>query len=58
MDSETKATGWTPPTQLQVQQEFFRKHGRDAYTEAIDRRWRTMGRLIESGAKIRDGRLG
>lgn len=55
---ETKTPGWSGPTQFQVQQEFFRKHGRDANTEAIDRKWRTLGRLIEAGAKIRDGRLG
>lgn len=53
--------GWkAPQTDEQLSQEFFAKHGRDSITEAIDRRWRTLGKLVEQGAavKIRDGRLG
>lgn len=51
--------GWRPPaTDLEIQREFFGKHGDDAYTREIDRRWRKLGRLVESGARIRDGYLG
>ena len=53
--------GWkAPQTDEEVSREFFAKHGRDFAMEVIDRRWRTLGRLVEQGAavKIRDGRLG
>lgn len=51
--------GWKPPANsFDMQQELFRKHGQDPYTEAIDRRWRRLGKMIESGARIEDGRLG
>lgn len=49
--------GWKPPTQAQVREQFFAKHGQDNYTETIDRRWRKIGRLIEKGSKIPDGSL-
>jgi len=51
--------GWVAPaTDEQLQREFFAKHGRDSGMEAIDRKWRTLGRLIEKGSRIRDGYLG
>lgn len=51
--------GWkAPATDEQLQREFFAKHGRDSGMEAIDRKWRTLGRLIEKGSRIRDGYLG
>lgn len=51
--------GWKPPkTDEQVQREFFAKHGADSAMRAIDRKWRTLGKLIASGARIRDGYLG
>lgn len=54
----TGRNGWTAPDQRRVSDEFFDKHGRDSYTEAVDKKWTTMGRLIESGARVRDGYLG
>lgn len=50
--------GWTAPDQARVSQEFFAKHGRDHYTEEVDRKWRRIGALIERGSRIRDGYLG
>lgn len=51
--------GWKPPkSDEEVWRQFSEKHGDDSYTRGIDRRWRTLRRLIEKGAKIRDGRLG
>ncbi len=50
--------GWTAPDQARVSREFFDKHGRDPYTEGVDRKWRRMGALIEKGSRIRDGYLG
>lgn len=53
--------GWkAPATDEQVQREFFSKHGDDSYMREIDRRWRTLGKLIDHGpaVRIRDGRLG
>lgn len=62
MNREVKAAskeGWKPPADsFELQQELFRKHGQDSYTEAIDRRWRRLGKMIEAGARIDDGRLG
>ncbi len=50
--------GWkAPATDLEVQQEFFAKFGDDSYTREIDRRWRTLGKLIDKGSRIDDGRL-
>jgi hypothetical protein len=51
--------GWkAPKTNEDVWREFSGKHGDDSYTRGIDRKWRTLGKLIESGARIRDGYLG
>lgn len=62
MDREVKAAskeGWKPPANsFDMQMELFRRHGRDNYTEQVDLRWRRLGKLIESGARIDDGRLG
>lgn len=62
MDKSTTVTsrnGWkAPQNSFDMQQEFFAKHGQDPYTEAIDRRWRRLGKLIDKGARIEDGRLG
>lgn len=49
--------GWKRPDNFTLQREFFAKHGEDHYTREIDRRWRIMGKLIDAGAKIHDGRL-
>lgn len=56
--NSTGRSGWTAPDQARVSQEFFDKHGRDNYTEDVDRKWRRMGALIEKGSRIRDGYLG
>jgi hypothetical protein len=53
-----KAGGWTPPSNYQLREDFFAKHGDDPYAREIDRRWRRIGKLIEKGSKIRDGYLG
>lgn len=55
---DKKPEGWTPPDEARLQRDFFVKHGDDSYTRGIDRKWRTLGRLIKKGARIRDGRLG
>lgn len=62
MDKATKTAagnGWKPPANsFDMQMELFRRHGRDFYTEQLDRKWRRLGKMIESGARIEDGRLG
>jgi hypothetical protein len=50
--------GWKPMSDEELTRWFLNKHGDDAYTREIDRRWRSIGRMIEKGTKIRDGRLG
>ncbi len=51
--------GWrAPQTDEDVSKEFFAKHGMGADMVTIDRKWRTLGKLIDKGVKIRDGRLG
>ena len=51
--------GWTPPkTERDVQEWFFAKHGDDSYTRDIDAKWSRIGRMVEKGARINDGRLG
>ena len=51
--------GWVAPaTNEDVWREFASKHGDGAYTRGIDRKWRTLGKLIEKGSRIRDGYLG
>lgn len=50
--------GWKPPrTDEDLRREFFAKHGDDHYTREIDRRWRILGKLVEKGARVHDGRL-
>lgn len=51
--------GWkAPKTDEDVWRWFADKHGDDVWTCAIDRKWRTIGKLIENGSRIRDGALG
>lgn len=53
------ADGWkAPATDHEVWQWFSAKHGDDSYTRQVDRKWRTLGRLVGKGSRIRDGRLG
>lgn len=53
------AEGWVAPkTDAQVRERFFAKYGDEPYIRDVDRKWRRIGRLIESGARIRDGYLG
>lgn len=50
--------GWKPPRDnFELQKRFFARFGDDHYTREIDRRWRIMGKLIDAGARIDDGRL-
>lgn len=59
MEQPGASQGWqAPQTDQDIQRWFFSKHGDDSYTRASDRKWATLGRLIASGARIRDGRLG
>lgn len=61
MDKESNTavrSGWTRPSQEHVQREFFARHGDDSYTRTIDRKWRTLGKLIEKGSRMHDGYLG
>lgn len=51
--------GWkAPQTNEDIWLWFRDKHGDDSYTRALDKKWRTMGKLIEKGSRIRDGYLG
>ena len=55
----SNSDGWKPPkTDEELRQQFFDKHGDDSGMRATDRKWRTLGRLVEKGSRIRDGYLG
>jgi hypothetical protein len=60
MDKQTSSgAGWQPPqTEQDIRDWFFAKHGDDSYTRGLDRKWSRIGRMVEKGARIDDGRLG
>lgn len=55
---EKLSEGWQPPrTDAEASKRFFDKHGHSPWNDAIDKRWRSLGRKIAKGSRVNMGML-